>query len=95
MTVSLKQLIQAFTYPKIPSQMDLFLKKPTLRAENANLFTVVITITPTDEKSSSYTETIFMVEGNSQLEFNIANLRATDTEFQTSESTNVTHESIF
>lgn len=47
--VSLKQLIQALTYPKIPSRMDLFLKKPTLRAENANLFTEVITITPTDE----------------------------------------------
>ena len=39
-------------------------------------------------------EIISIVEGNSQLEFNVANLRATDTEFQTSESTNVTHESI-
>lgn len=39
-------------------------------------------------------EIISIVEGNSQLEFNVANLRATDPELQTSESTTVTHESI-
>lgn len=38
-------------------------------------------------------ELISVVEGNS-LKFNVANLRAIDTEFQTSESTNAPHESI-
>lgn len=40
-------------------------------------------------------EIISAVEGNFQLEFNVVSLTATDTEFQTSGSTNATHESIF
>lgn len=49
------------------------------KVENSALLKEVITVIPNDKKkSSSYMEIIFAVEGNSQLEFNVANLRATD-----------------
>lgn len=47
----------------------------------------LITTIPSDEKSSSNIEIISMVEGKSQLEFNVPNLTAIYTEFQISEST--------
>lgn len=63
-------------------------------AVNSYLLPEVIIIIPKDEKSSSNMEIISTVEGNSQLKFNAANLKATDTEFQASGSRSATHESI-
>lgn len=68
--------------------------KTNFMARDSNLLTQVIAIISTDKTSSFYTEIICLVEGNPQLEFNIANIREANTEFQPSESTNVTHESI-
>lgn len=53
-----------------------------LMAKNSTLLKEVITIIPNDEKIFILIEIIFAVEGNSQLEFNVANLRATGRNFR-------------